>query len=89
MLCQSRLHTASETFVHHKKFRSVSISCIFVSIASILIGKDGEYEKTHTKISDVFKDFQCPISRFHDMAADRIVFCSNIECRPTVLSILH
>ncbi len=54
-LCQSRLHTVSETFVCQKKFRSGSISCVFASIACILIGKDGEYEKkgkTHVKISD-------------------------------------
>ncbi len=45
MLCQSRLHTASETFVHHKKFGLGSIFYIFASVASVLIGKDDEYEK--------------------------------------------
>ncbi len=43
MLCQSRLHTASKTFIRHKKLGSASIFCIFISIASILIGKDDEY----------------------------------------------
>ncbi len=28
-LCQSRLHTADETFVHHKKIRKGLIFCIF------------------------------------------------------------
>ncbi len=51
-LCQSCLHTASETFVRHKKFGSGSIFCIFASVASILIGKDDEYEKMHTEMSD-------------------------------------
>ncbi len=45
-LCKSRLHTASETFIHHKKFGSGSIFCLFASVAGILIGKDDEYEKT-------------------------------------------
>ncbi len=48
-LCQSRLHTASETFVRHKKIGSVSIFCVFASIACILIGKDEEYEKTEKR----------------------------------------
>ncbi len=55
-LCQSRLHTASETFVCQKKFGSGLIFCVFASVACILIGEDGEYEKkngkTHAKISD-------------------------------------
>ncbi len=59
-LCQSRLHTASETFVRPKKFVSGLIFCIFASVACILIGKDGEYEKTHAKISDsVCNDLNC------------------------------
>ncbi len=46
MLCQSRLHTASENFIRHKKkLGSGSIFCVFVSVASILIGKDDKYEK--------------------------------------------
>ncbi len=46
------LHTASETFVRHKKkIGSGLIFCVFASVASILIGKDDESEKTHTKIS--------------------------------------
>ncbi len=36
------LHTASETFDRHKKFRSGSIFCVFASVAFILIGKDEE-----------------------------------------------
>ncbi len=45
--------TASETFVHHKKFRAGSIFGVFASVACILIGKDGEYEtKTPAQISD-------------------------------------
>ncbi len=44
-LRQSRLHTASETFIRQKKVRLGSIFCIFNSIACILIGKDGEYKK--------------------------------------------
>ncbi len=51
-LCQSRLHTASETFVRQNIFGSGSIFCIFASVACILIGKDEEYGKTHAKISD-------------------------------------
>ncbi len=53
-LCQLRLHTASETFVHQNKIGSGSIFCIFASVACILIGKDEEYEKngkTHANIS--------------------------------------
>ncbi len=49
-LCQSRLHTASETFVHQKEFGSGSIFCVFASVACILIGKDGEYEKTEKRM---------------------------------------
>ncbi len=52
MLRQSLLHTASKTFVRHKKFRPGLIFCVFASVASILIGKDDEYDKTHTKIMD-------------------------------------
>ncbi len=45
--------TASETFVHHKKFRAGSIFGVFTSVACILIGKDGEYEtKTPAQFSD-------------------------------------
>ncbi len=54
-LCQSRLHTASKTFFRQKKIGSGSIFCVFASVACILIGKDGEYEKNgkmHAKISD-------------------------------------
>ncbi len=51
-LCQSRLHTAAETFVRHKKIGSGSIFCVFTSVACILIGKDEEYGKMHTKILD-------------------------------------
>ncbi len=44
MLWQSRLHTASETFVRHKQF--VSGSIFGFRIHSIhLIGKDEEYGK--------------------------------------------
>ncbi len=63
-LCQSHLHTASETFVLQKKFGSGSIFCVFASVACILIGKDGEYEKTgktHAKILEnlalILKEF--------------------------------
>ncbi len=43
-----------------KQFRSGSIFCVFPSVACILIGKDGEYKKTHVKISDsVYKDLKC------------------------------
>ncbi len=51
-LCQSRLHTASETFVRQNFFGSDSIFCVFASVACILIGKDGEYGKKHVKILD-------------------------------------
>ncbi len=49
-LCQSRLHTASETFVRQKKIGSGSIFCVFASVACILIGKDEEYEKTEKRM---------------------------------------
>ncbi len=62
-LCQSGLHTASETFVRQNKIGSGSIFCVFASVACILIGRDGEYEKTEkriAKISDsVCKDLNC------------------------------
>ncbi len=50
MLCQSRLHAASETFVRRKKlfffFNGPGlIFSIFVSVACILIGKDAGNEK--------------------------------------------
>ncbi len=45
MLYQSRLHTASDTFVQHKKIRLSSIFCTFASEASILIRTDDKYEK--------------------------------------------
>ncbi len=44
-LCQSHLHSASETFIHDKKinkFGSGKMLCVFTSVASILIGKDDE-----------------------------------------------
>ncbi len=45
-----------------KKCVSGSIFCVFASVASILIGKDDEYEKkikTHMKLSDsVCKDLK-------------------------------
>ncbi len=50
MLCQSCLHTASETFVRQKKFGSGSIFCVFASVACILIGKDEEYEKMEKRM---------------------------------------
>ncbi len=46
MVCQSCLHIASETFVHNLKNLD---QVRFSALASILIGKDDEYEKTHTK----------------------------------------
>ncbi len=54
-LCQSRLHTASKTFVRHKKkIGTGSIFCVFASVACILKGEDEEYEKKkmHANISD-------------------------------------
>ncbi len=51
-LWQSRLHTASETFVRHKKIGKGSIFCVF---ASILIEKDEEYEKTSDSVCNGFK----------------------------------
>ncbi len=48
MLCQSRLHTASENDIRHKKLGSGSIFGFFVSVASILIGKDDKYEKKNS-----------------------------------------
>ncbi len=41
-LCQSCLHTASETFVRQKKIGSGLIFCVFTSVACILIGKNEE-----------------------------------------------
>ncbi len=58
MLCQSRLHTASETFVHHKKF-SGSIFCVFAPVASILIGKDDEKEKMKKK--NAYENFRLSV----------------------------
>ncbi len=55
MLCQSRLHTASKTFVRHKKIVSGLIFCIFAFVTSIMIRKNADTKqtnKTHTKISD-------------------------------------
>ncbi len=52
-LCQSRLHTASKTFVCQKKIGSGSIFCVFASVACILIGKDGEYEKTEKRVAKI------------------------------------
>ncbi len=50
MLCQSRLHTASETFVcHKKKIGSGSVFCVFASVTRFFLGKDDEYEKMHNK----------------------------------------
>ncbi len=53
MLCQSRLHTASETFICHKKIGSGLIFGIFASVACILIGKDEEYEKMEKRMRTV------------------------------------
>ncbi len=54
MLCQSHSHTASETFVCQKENRIRLNLCIFASVTWLLIGKDGEYDKTekHEKMSD-------------------------------------
>ncbi len=67
-LCQSRLHTASETFVHQKKFGSGSIFCVFASVACILIGKDGEYEKKRKKRMRKFRT-QCEMALTRTSAA--------------------
>ncbi len=60
-LCQSRLHTASETFVRQKKIGSGSIFCVFASVACILIGKDEEYEKKMEKRMRKFQT-QCAMT---------------------------
>ncbi len=54
-LWQSRLHTASKTFVHQKKFGSCSIFCVFASVAFTLIGKDEEYKKKLEKRMQKFR----------------------------------
>ncbi len=54
MLCQSRLHTASEKKNCSKKFGPGSIFCVFASVASILIRKDDEYEKKHKNAYETF-----------------------------------
>ncbi len=61
MLCQSRLHTAFETFVHQKEFGSGSIFCVFASVACILIGKDGEYEKNEKRMRNFGLSVQLPL----------------------------
>ncbi len=50
-------HVVSITFAHclrnfrpSKKFGSGSIFCVFASVACILIGKDGEYEKKEKRM---------------------------------------
>ncbi len=48
-LCQSRLHTASETFVRQTKIRISFDFLRFHNIACILIGRDGEYENKTEK----------------------------------------
>ncbi len=53
-LCQSRLHTASETFVHQKQFGSGSIFCVFASVACILIGKYNKIRKFRTQCAMAF-----------------------------------
>ncbi len=45
MLCQSHLHIASKTLVCYQKNGPGLIFCAIASVASILIGKDDEYEK--------------------------------------------
>ncbi len=50
MLCQSRLHTASETFVRQKKFGSGSIFCVFASVACILDRKGWRIRKTEKRM---------------------------------------
>ncbi len=62
MLCPSRLHIASETFVRHKKFRSGLIFCIFTYVASILIGKDDEYVKKQ-KRKYTYENFRLSVQR--------------------------
>ncbi len=66
MLCQSHLHTASETFVCHKKNKKNRSGSVFASVASILIGMDDKCEnppgKMHLKISyTVCKDLNAKI----------------------------
>ncbi len=48
-------NTSSETFARHKKFRPGS--CIFTSIASILIGKVDEYKTTTTTTKYAYYNF--------------------------------
>ncbi len=55
MLCHSSSHTASETFIRHKEIGSGWIFCVFASLASILIGKDDEYEKKTEKRMQRFR----------------------------------
>ncbi len=84
-LCQSRLHTASETFVHQKQFGSGSIFCVFASVACILIGKDGEYENFGLSVQwpSLFQStpIRSQISKSFDLdwnfgAGLRIISCS-------------
>ncbi len=64
-LCQSRLHTASETFVRQKKkIGSDSFFCVFASVACILIGKEDEYEKNGKTACENFGlSVQWPLQR--------------------------
>ncbi len=63
MLCQSRLHTASETFVRQFFFGSGSIFCVFAYVACILIGKYGEYKKMEKRMRKF--QTQCAITLNH------------------------
>ncbi len=49
MLCQSRLHTASETFFRSKKI-GTRFDFLCFRIRSILIRKDDEYENTQKRV---------------------------------------
>ncbi len=61
-LWQSRLHTASETFI--VKFGSGSIFSVFASVAFILIGKDEEYGKTERRLRKFRTQYAMPLRKW-------------------------
>jgi len=78
-LCQSHLHTASESFVRHKKIR-IRFDFLHFRIR-IFIGKDDKIrkKKMHTKISDsVCKELMS--CTYVDMSVYSIQLVKNYYC---------
>ncbi len=57
-MCQSRLHTASKTFLRHKKKTQIRFDFLSFHIRSVHFDEDEEYEKPFVKIGQYLSEIQ-------------------------------